>query len=66
MSLWSRFTSWLSGWPEGAPRKNHRSDKAEDMLFREQEILAKKTAQKKSKGLNPKKKKKVRKHKTTD
>ncbi len=33
MSLWSRFTSWLSGWPEGAPRKNHRSDKAEDMLF---------------------------------
>ena len=66
MSLWSRFTSWLSGWPEGAQRKNHRSDKAEDMLFREQEILAKKTAQKKSKGLNPKKKKKVRKHKTSD
>ena len=43
MSLWSRFTSWLSGWPEGAPRKNHRSDKAEDMLFREQELLAKKS-----------------------
>ena len=66
MSLWSRFTSGLSGWPEGAQRKNHRSDKAEDMLFREQEILAKKTAQKKSKGLNPKKKKKVGKHKTSD
>ena len=43
MSLWSRFTAWLSGWPEGAPRKNHRSDKAEDMLFREQELLAEKS-----------------------
>ena len=42
MSLWSRFTSWLAGWPEGAPRKNHRSDKSEDMLFREQELLAEK------------------------
>ena len=63
MSLWSRFTSWLSGWPEGAPRKNHRSDKAEDMLFREQEILAEETAQKKPKGLNPKKKKKASKPK---
>ena len=42
MSLWTRFTSWLEGWPEGAPRKDHRSDKNEDMLFREQEILAEK------------------------
>ena len=69
MSLWTRFTSWLSGWPEGAPRKNHRSDKDEDMLFREQEVLAKQEIIKKSveesltrkakkpKGLNPKKKK---------
>jgi len=61
MSLWSRFTSWLAGWPEGAPRKNHRSDKAEDMLFREQEILAEKATPKKPKGLNPKKKKKTKK-----
>ena len=66
MSLWTRFTAWLSRWPEGAPRKDHRSDKAEDMLFREQEILAEKTTQKKPKGSNPKKKKKVRKHKTTE
>ena len=21
MSLWSRFTSWLSGWPEGAKER---------------------------------------------
>ena len=62
MSLWTRFTSWLAGWPEGAPRKDHRSDKAEDMLFREQEILAEETAQKKPKGLNPKKKKKKKDH----
>ena len=62
MSLWTRFTSWLSGWPEGAPRKDHRSDKHEDMLFREQEILAEKW-EKKPKGLNPKKKKKASKPK---
>ena len=63
MSLWTRFTSWLEGWPEGAPRKDHRSDKAEDMLFREQEILAEKATPKKPKGLNPKKKKKASKPK---
>tara|TARA_B100001250_G_C19725628_1_gene755916 strand:- start:1013 stop:1210 length:198 start_codon:yes stop_codon:yes gene_type:complete len=60
MSLWTRFTSWLEGWPEGAPRKDHRSDKNEDMLFREQEILAEKHTPKKPKGLNPKKKKKAK------
>ena len=63
MSLWTRFTSWLSGWPEGAPRKDHRSDKHEDMLFREQELLAEKHHPKKPKGLNPKKKKKASKPK---
>jgi len=63
MSLWTRFTSWLSGWPEGAPRKDHRSDKEEDMLFRSQELLAEEKAQKKPKGLNPKKKKKASKPK---
>ena len=41
--LWCRFTAWLSGWPVSAPRKNHRSDKEEDMLFREQELLAEKS-----------------------
>ena len=64
MSLWTRFTAWLSGWPESAPRKDHRSDKHEDMLFREQELLAEKhSTEKKPKGLNPKKKKKASKPK---
>jgi hypothetical protein len=44
--LWERFTAWLSGWPQSAPRKNHRSDKDEDMLFREQEKLSKQTEKK--------------------
>jgi len=45
-NLWERFTAWLSGWPVSAPRKNHRSDKDEDMLFRQQEELAKQTEEK--------------------
>ena len=45
-NLWERFTAWLSGWPMSAPRKNHRSDKEEDMLFHRQEDLAKQTEEK--------------------
>jgi hypothetical protein len=45
-NLWERFTAWLSGWPVSAPRKNHRSDKEEDMLFHRQEELAKQTEEK--------------------
>ena len=49
MSIWSRFTSWLSGWPESKDRK---SEKEYAYLFEEEEKL-----KKKQKGLNPKKKK---------
>ena len=41
MSIWSRFTAWLSGWPESAEAKHGRSDKEEDLLFAEAELKAK-------------------------
>ena len=47
MTVWSRFTSWLSGWPESKDRK---SEKEYAYLFEEEEL------KKKPKGLNPKKK----------
>ena len=34
MSVWSRFTSWLSGWPESKKRK---SEKEQVYLFAEEE-----------------------------
>jgi len=34
MSVWSRFTSWLSGWPESKDRK---SEKEYAYLFEEEE-----------------------------
>ena len=49
MTVWSRFTSWLSGWPESKSRKSERE---QIYLFAEEEEL-----KKKPKGLNPKKKK---------
>ena len=49
--LWSRFTSWLSGWPESKSKKEIE----QDFLFLEEEELKKKP--KKPKGLKPKKKK---------
>jgi len=66
-SLWTKFTAWLSGWPEGT--KEDKKMKADEELFKREEIIeqqvkeskARKT--KKPKGLNPKKKKKVKKHK---
>ena len=48
MTIWSRFTSWLSGWPESKDRK---SEKEYAYLFEEEEKL-----KKKPKGLDPKKK----------
>ena len=56
MGLWSRFTAWLSGWPESAEAKHGRTDVEEDLLFAEAEIKTKN--RKPVKGLNPKKKKK--------
>ena len=57
MSIWSRFTAWLSGWPESAEAKHGRSDKEEDILFAEAELKAKGRKSKPVKGLNPKEKK---------
>ena len=51
MTVWNKFTSWLSGWPESKARKTRE----EDFLFLEEEELRKKP--KKPKGLKPKKKK---------
>ena len=60
MSVWSRFTSWLSGWPESKAKK----EREEIYLFAEEEELRTKQegrlrvkVNKKPKGLNPKKKK---------
>ena len=60
MSTWSRFTSWLSGWPES---KNRKSEREQIYLFAEEEELRTKQegrlkvkVKKKPKGLNPKKK----------
>jgi len=53
MTVWSRFTAWLSGWPES---KEHRNHHQEDIWFEEQENLQKEREKKKPKGLNPKKK----------
>ena len=54
MTVWSRFTAWLSGWPES---KEHRSHHQEDIWFKEEENLRKEREKKKPKGLNPKMKK---------
>ena len=54
--LWSRFTSWLSGWPKGT--NENKKIKADEELFREEKARAKpKIKPKRIKGLNPKKKK---------
>ena len=66
-SLWTKFTAWLSGWPEGT--KEAKKIKEDEELFRQEEIIDKSVKEsqarkaKKPKGLNPKKKKKVKKHK---
>ena len=51
MTLWTRFTAWLSGWPE--------STMEGQKIKKDDELFAKETAntEKKPKGLNPKKKK---------
>jgi len=63
-SLWTKFTAWLSGWPEGT--KEAKKMKEDEELFRKEEIIeksvkesqARKEKVKKPKGLKPKKKKK--------
>ena len=64
-SLWTKFTAWLSVWPEGT--KEAKKIKEDKELFRKEEIIEKSVKEsqarkvKKPKGLNPKKKKKARK-----
>ena len=60
--LWTKFTSWLSGWPEGS--KEDKKIKADEELFKREKIINEQVKEskarkvKKPKGLNPKKKKK--------
>ena len=60
VSIWNRFTAWLSGWPQGT--KEGKKLKEDDALFKVEEARAKnkskpKVKPKRIKGLNPKKKK---------
>ena len=60
--LWTKFTSWLSGWPEGS--KEDKKIKADEENFKREEIIGQQVKEskarkaKKPKGLNAKKKKK--------
>ena len=54
MSTWSRFTSWLSGWPES---KESKKERELEYIFEEEKKLERIRKGKKPKGLNPKKKK---------
>ena len=57
MTLWNKFTAWLSGWPKSTVQGQKL--KKDDELFAEAEAKSKSTPKpKKPKGLNPKKKKK--------
>ena len=64
-TLWTKFTAWLSGWPEGT--KEDKKIKADEEHFKKEEIIKKSVQEsrlrkaKKPKGLNSKKKKKARK-----
>ena len=57
MTVWSKFTSWLSGWPES---KESKKEREQIYLFAEEEKLIRennKNIGKKPKGLNPKERK---------
>ena len=54
MSVWSKFTSWLSGWPES---KQSKKEREQIYLFAEEEKLERIRKGKKPKGLNPKERK---------
>ncbi len=60
-SLWTKFTAWLSGWPEGT--KEAKKMKQDEDLFIKEKIIEKSVKEsqtrktKKPKGLKPKKKK---------
>ena len=55
MTIWTRFTAWLSGWPESKLKR----EREEEYLFAEEEQMIRENNRnigKKPKGLNPKKK----------
>ena len=54
MTVWSKFTSWLSGWPESKSRKSERE---QIYLFEEEKKLERIRKGKKPKELNPKERK---------
>ena len=57
MTLWNKFTAWLSGWPKSTVQG--QKIKKDDELFAAAEAKTESTPKpKKPKGLNPKKKKK--------
>ena len=43
MTIWNRFTAWLSGWPES---KHRKSEREQIYLFEEEEIKRKKVGDK--------------------
>ena len=49
MTLWNRFTAWLSGWPVSTAQGKK--------LKKDEELFAEEQLKSKPKGLNPKKKK---------
>ena len=55
MSTWSRFTSWLSGWPESKQSKKEREQIY--LSAEEEKKLERIRKGKKPKGLNPKERK---------
>ena len=56
MSVWSRFTSWLSGWPESKAKR----EREQIYLFEEEEQMIREN----NKNIGKKPKKKVRKQGT--
>ena len=56
MTVWSRFTSWLSGWPESKAKK----EREQIYLFEEEEQMIREN----NKNIGKKPKKKVRKQGT--
>ena len=55
--LWNKFTAWLSGWPGGISEENKIKEEAIDKSVKESQA---RKAKKKPKGLNSKKKKKIK------
>ena len=54
MTIWSKFVSWLSGWPESKERKKEREL---EYIFEEEKKLERIRKGKKPKELNPKERK---------